>query len=103
MREASLVYCLPNNPFFSATSGHAVQEATYAYSAWVFAQHFLNRLGSQFAALKIYLNDNDTAQAAVLSDIRKKLREETFTRQSILEVIQRYPELVRESRLPDVF
>ena len=33
MKEASLLYCLPDNPFFYAsgdTSTHAVQEATYA-------------------------------------------------------------------------
>lgn len=34
MKEASLLYCLPDNPFFHAASGssggHAVQEATYA-------------------------------------------------------------------------
>jgi glutamate dehydrogenase len=32
MKEASLLYCLPDNPFFrdSVNSGHAVQEATYA-------------------------------------------------------------------------
>ena len=34
MKEASLLYCLPNNPFFYAGKGpsgdHAVQEATYA-------------------------------------------------------------------------
>lgn len=32
MKEASLLYCLPDNPFFEGASGqgHAVQEATYA-------------------------------------------------------------------------
>ena len=25
MREVSLVYCLPNNPFFTPITGHAVQ------------------------------------------------------------------------------
>ena len=34
MKEASLLYCLPDNPFFYAGKGpsgdHAVQEATYA-------------------------------------------------------------------------
>lgn len=33
MKEASLLYCLPDNPFFYASgvnNGHAVQEATYA-------------------------------------------------------------------------
>ena len=41
MKEASLLYCLPNNPFFYAGKGpsgdHAVQEATYAcaFSHWL--------------------------------------------------------------------
>lgn len=34
MKEASLLYCLPDNPFFGQAAdgakGHAVQEATYA-------------------------------------------------------------------------
>ena len=32
MKEASLLYCLPDNPFFlnPDNSNHAVQEATYA-------------------------------------------------------------------------
>ena len=32
MKEASLLYCLPDNPFFldPENSNHAVQEATYA-------------------------------------------------------------------------
>ena len=38
MKEASLLYCLPDNPFFldSGKSGHAVQEATYACMSNVF-------------------------------------------------------------------
>lgn len=58
VREASLLYCLPDNPFFTvgatdgADTGHAVQEATYAYVGWIFAQHFCNRLGSAYIALK---------------------------------------------------
>lgn len=44
MKEASLLYCLPDNPFFllndaNESSGHAVQEATYACEflwLWVF-------------------------------------------------------------------
>lgn len=30
MKEASLLYCLPDNSFFTPGNGHAVQEATYA-------------------------------------------------------------------------
>jgi glutamate dehydrogenase len=42
IKEASLLYVLPDNPFFQSgnvESAHAVQEATYAYVGWLFAQH----------------------------------------------------------------
>jgi glutamate dehydrogenase len=94
IKEASLVYCLPDNPFFAKGTGHAVQEAAYAYSGWIFCQHFLNRLGSSYLALKNFLSDEDAAQAAVLSNIKTRFREETYTRQSVLEVINSYPELI---------
>ena len=40
------------------------------------------------------LNENDPAHAEVLSDIKRRFREETFTRESIAKVIQAYPDLV---------
>lgn len=86
---------LPTNPLFDGDSKLTVQEAAYAYSGWIFAQHFLNRLGPSFAALSDILDEQDTAQAAVLSDIRARFRQETYTRASILEALQRYPEIVR--------
>lgn len=56
IKETSLLYCLPENPFFSANANpdrdHAVQEATYAYVGLIFAQHFCNRLGASYIALK---------------------------------------------------
>ena len=85
---------LPSNPLFLGTQLSA-QEATYAYSAWIFAQHFLNRLGPTYSALKDLLNENDSVQAGVLSDIRARLRQETFTRGSILEALQQYPDVIR--------
>ncbi|CAK9782342.1 NAD-dependent glutamate dehydrogenase [Cutaneotrichosporon oleaginosum] len=98
VREASLLYCLPDNPFFSVAEGespHAVQEATYAYVCWIFAQHFCNRLGPAYAALKDVLDDNNPDHADVLAKIKTRFREETFTRELIRDVIQTHPELVR--------
>ncbi|KAL8278108.1 hypothetical protein RQP46_009568 [Phenoliferia psychrophenolica] len=95
IKEASLIYVLPTNPLFDGDSKLTVQEAAYAYSGWIFAQHFLNRLGPAYAALKNILDEQDTAQAAVLSDIRARFRQETFTRASILETLQSYPEIIR--------
>ncbi len=98
MKEASLIYVLPDNPFFQpalAENTHAVQEATYAYVGWLFAQHFCNRLGQAYQSLRNVLNENDSQQAAILNEIKLRFREETFTRQSIQEVIENHPTLIR--------
>ncbi|KAJ7109084.1 NAD-specific glutamate dehydrogenase [Mycena crocata] len=96
-KEASLLFCLPDNPFFlpKAPGSHAVQEATYAYCGWIFAQHFCNRLGPAYLSLRNVLDESDPAHAEVLSDIKRRFREETFTRESIAEVVKAYPELIR--------
>ncbi|KAF8743736.1 hypothetical protein AX14_000707 [Amanita brunnescens Koide BX004] len=96
-KEASLLFCLPDNPYFQAKSAasHAVQEATYAYCGWIFAQHFCNRLGTAYLQLKNVLDENDTTHAEVLNNIKRRFREETFTRESIAQVIHAYPELIQ--------
>ncbi|PPR04087.1 hypothetical protein CVT24_010660 [Panaeolus cyanescens] len=97
MKEASLLFCLPDNPYFGPMSvdHNAVQEATYAYCGWIFAQHFCNRLGPAYLALKNVLNENDPTHAEVLNDIKRRFREETFTRESIAQVIHAHPDLIR--------
>ncbi|CAK5284434.1 unnamed protein product [Mycena citricolor] len=97
VKEASLLFCLPDNPFFLPKSpgSHAVQEATYAYCGWIFAQHFCNRLGPAYLSLRNVLNESDPAHAEVLNDIKRRFREETFTRESIADIIAAYPELIR--------
>ncbi|GAA6004199.1 hypothetical protein JCM10207_002478 [Rhodosporidiobolus poonsookiae] len=94
IKEASLIFVLPNNPLFSG-SQLSVQEASYAYSVWIFLQHFLNRLGPAYTALKGLLDENDPVQAGVLSDIRARFRQETFTRGSILEALMQYTDIIR--------
>ncbi|KAH7913967.1 NADH-dependent glutamate dehydrogenase [Hygrophoropsis aurantiaca] len=97
MKEASLLYCLPDNPFFLDPSGsnHAVQEATYAYCGWVFAQHFCNRLGPAYLHLKNILDESNPSHAEVLNDIKRRFREETFTRESIAQIIHAHSEIIR--------
>ena len=50
MKEASLLYCLPDNPFFYAGAGpsgdHAVQEATYACTFQAFTHLYLEILAN---------------------------------------------------------
>lgn len=62
---------------------------------WIFAQHFCNRLGPAYLQLKNVLNESDPTHAEVLNNIKRRFREETFTRESIAQAIQAYPELVR--------
>ena len=47
MKEASLLYCIPQNKLQSHfASGHlSLQETIYAHCVWVYVGHFLNRLG----------------------------------------------------------
>ncbi|KAJ7444126.1 NAD-specific glutamate dehydrogenase [Mycena galericulata] len=180
MKEASLLFCLPDNPFFlpKAPGSHAVQEATYACvsvselealrgylpAAWhsqrarlglgrgqftgagrerllcgelrrgafaeaVFARFvgaganefllvhptwvdgmgivyvlytpagslrstFATASGPAYLSLRNVLDEADPAHAEVLSDIKRRFREETFTRESIAGVISAYPELM---------
>ena len=62
---------------------------------WIFAQHFTNRLGPSYIALRDLLDESNASHAEVLNVIKRRFRDETFTRESIKDVIQMYPELVR--------
>ncbi|EOQ99375.1 hypothetical protein E3P92_02439 [Wallemia ichthyophaga] len=101
VREVSLIYCLPDNPLFSRAAetdpgmGNAVQEATYAYVGYIYITHFCNRLGPAYEALQSLLDESNSTHMGVLADLKRRLREETFTKTAILDVIQSYPELVR--------
>lgn len=64
-------------------------------AGWIFAQHFCNRLGAAYLQLRDVLDENDAAHAEVLNNIKTRFREETFTRQSIMDVILAHPDLVR--------
>lgn len=96
-QEVSLLYCLPHNKFHSMfLNGElSLQESVYAHSALVFVQHFLNRLGPEYDSLSRILNPEDSAQAALLNNLKRRLRSETFTPDYIYEIISNYPGLVR--------
>ena len=98
-KEISLLYCIPHNKFHNQflTGELSIQESVYAHASWVFVQHFLNRLGPEYASLSDLLSTKDNPQAALLlSKLKRRLRTETFTPDYILEIIQAYPGLVRD-------
>ncbi|KAI9183335.1 NAD-dependent glutamate dehydrogenase [Blastocladiella emersonii ATCC 22665] len=97
IKEASLIYCLPTTPLqsFFQTGKLSVQEAIYGYVGWIFSQHFLNRLGSEYATLTSLLDAKNSAHVEVLTKMKKRLRSDTFTREYILDIIKLYPDLVK--------
>ena len=97
-KEISLLYCIPQTKFHDlfAQGALSLQEAVYAHSAWVFTQHFLSRLGAEYASLSEILDANNNAHSTLLSKLKRRLRTEAFTPDYISEIIHTYPELVRE-------
>ncbi|KAJ3158757.1 NAD-dependent glutamate dehydrogenase [Irineochytrium annulatum] len=97
IKEASLIYCLPTTPLqsFFQTGKLSVQEAIYGYIGWIFAQHFLNRLGNEYASLTTILDPENASHGEVLAKIKKRLRSDTFTREYILDIIKLYPDLIK--------
>ena len=96
-KEISLLYCIPQNKLHSLfASGYlSLQETIYGHCVWVFVQHFLNRLGSEYASLSQALDARNNAHAEILSRLKRRLRTETFTPDYILEIINSHPNLVR--------
>ena len=97
MKEVSLLYCIPQNKLQGhfASGRLSLQETIYAHCAWVFVGHFLNRLGSEYTSLASILDPNNSVHAEMLSKIKRRLRAETFTSDYILEIINKYPNLIR--------
>ncbi|KAG5440165.1 hypothetical protein PCANB_001734 [Pneumocystis canis] len=97
VKEASLLYCIPQNRFQAHfVSGRlSLQEAIYAHCVFVFIGHFLNRLGTEYSSLSSILDLNNPIHSEVLAKLKRRLREETFTRDYIFEIIQTHPELIK--------
>ena len=96
IKEVSLLYCIPQNKFQAhfATQKLSLQETIYAHCVWVYIGHFLNRLGPDYTALAHILDPSKTVHAELLSKLKRRLRAETFTTDYILEIINKYPNLI---------
>ena len=97
MKEVSLLYCIPQNKFqvHFIKGTLSLQETIYAHSVCIFIGHFLNRLGSEYTSLASLLDSNNPIHVEVLTKIKRRLRQETFTSEYIFEIINQHPELVR--------
>ena len=97
IKEVSLLYCIPQNKLQAhfASGSLSLQESIYAHCVWIFVQQFLNRLGSEYTSLAAALDPNNSSHAEILSKLKRRLRTETFTADYILEIINKYPDLIR--------
>jgi len=97
IKEVSLLFCIPQNKLQGqfASGNLSLQESIYAHCVHIFVQQFLNRLGSEYTSLVAALKGDTNANAELLSKIKKRLRNETFTADYILEIINKYPDLIR--------
>ncbi|RMZ84539.1 hypothetical protein DV737_g1185, partial [Chaetothyriales sp. CBS 132003] len=98
IKEVSLLFCIPQNSLQGqfASGNLSLQESIYSHCVQIFVHQFLNRLGSEYTSLVAALRDDGTnTNAELLSKIKKRLRSETFTSEYILEIINKYPEVIR--------
>jgi glutamate dehydrogenase len=56
--------------------------------------HF-SRLGSEYTSLSSILDSDNTNHQEILSKLKKRLRDETYTRQYIFEIMSQYPSLLK--------
>lgn len=98
VKEASLLYCLPQNNFQQhfAKGDLSLQESVYAHCGWIFVSHFLNRLGSEYTNLQAVLDADNTEHIAILEAVKRRLRGETFTREYIQDIINERIDVVKQ-------
>ena len=83
VEEGSLLYNLPKNALISFVQNGSlsVTESIYGNVGWIFAQHFLKRLGSEYTHLAGIVDMNNLVHVEALTNIKKRLRSDTFTRE----------------------
>ncbi|VEU21952.1 DEKNAAC102936 [Brettanomyces naardenensis] len=99
-KEASLLYCVPNNLFHDqfALGSMSVQECIYAHCGVIFVTHFLNRLGPEYSQLKKLLlssTSEDPKNLELVSRLKERLTSETYSQSYILECLENNIGIVR--------
>lgn len=96
-KELSMLYTIPNSPLYELFFKRLLtaQEVVYGTSILVFAQHFMNRLGKEYWSLRDALKGKGPRSQQVLNSLKRRLRGETFTTQYILDIMKRFPDLIK--------
>lgn len=97
LKEISMLYTIPCSPLHEYFRDGVLngQETVYGTAAIVFAQHFLNRLGKEYWSIQEVLDRSDPRHQQVLNKLKGRLRGETFTSEYIIDIVKRYPELIK--------
>lgn len=96
-KEANLIYILPSSRMASLLQAGELseEECVYAHAAWKFAAHFINRMGSEYHALRKALDMRDERHAGLMAALKRRLVNATFTEHSIGDVIMANPAMVK--------
>jgi glutamate dehydrogenase len=96
-KEANLIYILPSSKMTSLLHAGTLseEECVYAHAAWKFAAHFINRMGSEYYALRGVLDMRNERHATLMAALKRRLVDSTFTEHSIADVIMANPAMVR--------
>jgi glutamate dehydrogenase len=96
-QEINLIYVLSVPEFqpLLQTGVLSAEECVYAYVGYKFAFQFLNRMGSEYYALRSFLDMKNEQHAALMAALRRRLTDLTFTEASILESITEQPAMVK--------
>jgi glutamate dehydrogenase len=97
LRDISLLFPIPDSPLHRLfrESKLSIQEVVFSYCGGVFAQHFFNRLGTEYEALKSFLDPADVNQMAVLENLRQKLRASTMREKHVWDVLLSHPHVLK--------
>uniref|UniRef100_A0A6B2KXK1 Glutamate/phenylalanine/leucine/valine/L-tryptophan dehydrogenase C-terminal domain-containing protein n=1 Tax=Arcella intermedia TaxID=1963864 RepID=A0A6B2KXK1_9EUKA len=95
--QANLLYIIPRTSLFPLLEEYrfSAEEVVYAYAAWKFTYHFLNKSSEEFTQLWENLKDNETHRNRLIR-LKQTIRNEAATESRVLQVVLTYPELVKE-------
>ncbi|KAL6065909.1 NAD-specific glutamate dehydrogenase [Balamuthia mandrillaris] len=100
--EINLLYILPSTQLqcLIREKKLSVKACVYAYVAWKFAVQFLNRCGTEWYTLQTLLRrpadqENMSRYAGLLAALKSRLINDTFTEETVLDIIMESPEIVK--------
>ncbi|CAK5130100.1 unnamed protein product [Aphanomyces euteiches] len=95
--DASLHFVLPRTSLSPLLRDRLLtpQQISYAYAAWKFTFHFLQRLPEAYSVVSNSLRDRDAVAFARLEQLRSTMKQNTFTEAQILDHLLASPQIIK--------